>query len=682
MIRRSVGAALVPICLLAACTDVGLEPVDKDQTKTVDDLITISGKVCTSDPDDVEFPVKILLIVDASGSMQFTDPSTSNTTNTVTVSGGVGNLNQNVNAYQSCVQSCSSSTASGGAGLPLAACQNTYCKGSPNPGRVEAVRELVDRFKNNPAVSFAIIRFNGRVTVNGADVTTSSAAGSFTKSESVLNTAIAGLAQADITTDYQGALTSAYELLEQDMRNAGQVERARTKYVVIFFSDGGPNPVCKKGCDNDPSTVPSKDSWCDLSRSEWCDEYWPNNSSSSAMCQDLTNWYPSMKEPCQAYNTDREILLKVKEIVDLGTQYSVGEIRFHTAFLFVPTLPQTIQDLMGVDYTKSAKLLQDMADAGDGVFRSFAGGQQIEFLSFLSTSVSRPYGMTNLILTNRSVLTDATDLLPDSDGDGLDDDTEFDYGKGLKMGSQDSDGDGYNDKLEYDRRNAGFDPTDRTVPLAVCGTADQRDDDGDGLNKCEEAVLGTDPKIADTDRDRIPDGLEFIWGTNPLVVDDKRDADYDGKLSGEEIRIHANPMRVDTAIHSDYAYVYDTKETPEGPDRKRCYTFTVRQVRLITTVEKSNLGSLGYNDIMVYFAEGPADDPLDYGTFWAACVRAQYVEPNVKDPASGQVTLEPSDFLKLEELVRAKALGEADPGCSKKPKDASCQDPCKGIRPP
>lgn len=56
------------------------------------------------------------------------------------------------------------------------------------------------------------------------------------------------------------------------------------------------------------------------------------------------------------------------------------------------------------------------------------------------------------------------------------------------------------------------------------------DFDGDGLSDELEALLGTDPKNADTDGDGLPDGLEVRTGTNPL--DD--DTDDDGLLDGAE----------------------------------------------------------------------------------------------------------------------------------------------------
>ena len=56
-------------------------------------------------------------------------------------------------------------------------------------------------------------------------------------------------------TDYQGARSTTLEMLEMDMVQAGPAETARTKYMVLFISDGVPEPRCRAGCD-DGDTIP------------------------------------------------------------------------------------------------------------------------------------------------------------------------------------------------------------------------------------------------------------------------------------------------------------------------------------------------------------------------------------------------------------------------------------------
>jgi len=77
---------------------------------------------------------------------------------------------------------------------------------------------------------------------------------------------------------------------------------------------------------------------------------------------------------------------------------------------------------------------------------------------------------------------------------------------GTSCGIVDNDGDGVAE---------GTDPDDNNpcVPNANFATCDQ---DGDGLNNSEEALIGTDPTLPDTDGDGINDGDEVTGGSNPL----------------------------------------------------------------------------------------------------------------------------------------------------------------------
>lgn len=629
---------------VGACTDASLQPPDTEENSIVDNLLRIEGEVCTLPPTEQVFPVKVMFIVDTSGSMQFTDPS-----------------DKAGDARAACLASCAANTT-----LSPAEC-TAACSNANNPGRRQAVEKVIERFRNNPVVSFAIISFNGRIQVNGGTTE------GFTNKESDIQAGLASLMEAEITTDYQGALSTAYQVLEKDMLDTDPVQRGRTKYVVIFLSDGAPNPVCKEGCGNDTIDLGIViDNWCDVPRDQWCDQFGAN----ADLCSKMQSWYPSMAAPCRSYNSETDILKQVREIMDLGTNYGAGEIRMHTAFLFVDSLAKAIRDLFydpnltGDEQKAGAEdILQKMAKEGDGLYRSFNSGQSIDFLDINYTSVARPFGITNFTVSNFNAWPDINRLVVDSDGDGVSDLVEFEAHMNMNERSRDSDGDGYNDKLEYDRRDLGFHPGDPKLPVRVCRDNERIDRDGDGLLDCEEAILGTDPKIPDTDRDRIPDGLEFIFGSDPLKNDAKDDPDFDGKLVDHEINTHTNPVVADPEVQAGFKYIYDVKEKAPRPDLRKCYAFKVRRVRLVTTKQVSGAGTTGYNDIMVYFGEGPADDPRDFGSFQAACVRAQYVEPSYKFPADGKVTLTPKDFYPLGELVNRRNAAKTDPSA----------DPCVGA---
>jgi len=73
-----------------------------------------------------------------------------------------------------------------------------------------------------------------------------------------------------------------------------------------------------------------------------------------------------------------------------------------------------------------------------------------------------------------------------------------------------------------------------TTPAPDAPADDEGDPDEDGLTNAQEAELGTDPDLADTDDDGIADGEEVnTYGSDPLNLDTDGDILYDG---GELIR--------------------------------------------------------------------------------------------------------------------------------------------------
>lgn len=89
----------------------------------------------------------------------------------------------------------------------------------------------------------------------------------------------------------------------------------------------------------------------------------------------------------------------------------------------------------------------------------------------------------------------------DTDGDGLSDATEVEYGLN---------------------------------PVASDASADA---DADGISNAAEIAMGTDPHDADTDDDGLRDGQEAAHGANPLVAD----SDGDGLTDGDEVSARPFP---------------------------------------------------------------------------------------------------------------------------------------------
>jgi outer membrane protein OmpA-like peptidoglycan-associated protein len=92
------------------------------------------------------------------------------------------------------------------------------------------------------------------------------------------------------------------------------------------------------------------------------------------------------------------------------------------------------------------------------------------------------------------------------------------------------------------------------------------DNDRDGLTKCREEQIGTDPNVADTDGDGLNDGDEVNrYMTDPL----NRDTDGDGLTDGDEVlKYLTNPLSKDTDSDglTDYEEIFTYNTLPNNRD--------------------------------------------------------------------------------------------------------------------
>jgi hypothetical protein len=124
---------------------------------------------------------------------------------------------------------------------------------------------------------------------------------------------------------------------------------------------------------------------------------------------------------------------------------------------------------------------------------------------------------------------------PDIDEDGLFDGAEVTAGTDPTL--YDSDGDGFGDNAEVAN---GTDPND---PASVPAGEPTVDTDGDLLTDAQEAELGTNPELADSDGDGLTDFAEVGFepgsgtGTDPRLTD----TDGDGVGDGQEVANGTDP---------------------------------------------------------------------------------------------------------------------------------------------
>ena len=530
--------------------------------------------------------------------------------------------------------------------------------------RAKAITDVLARYAGNPSVKFGVIAFDSKIDVLTDGFTNSPDIGKISTR----------LSQADRLTDYQGVLGAAYAMLSQDMLTSPPADRPRSKYVVIFFSDGTPDPQCSaKG--PDPFLI------CSVPREQWQDAFDP------PLPMDL---YPDL-EAGGDYNQPEQIHQKVDQIVALQDFYHVGEVRLHTAFLFDPAAAMDPLALpFHLDRVAGVKLLTEMSMHGGGTFTEFNSASKISFVNIHYAALKAPFALAAFLATSRNALPGQPAQGPgvDTDGDGLEDREEFTLGTCVGLGSgdmkgcvdaADSDGDGYSDFVEARNARSGFHPRDPQLPSQRCMASG--DTDGDGLRDCEEQVLRTDTRLFDSDADRIPDLLEVRAGLDPLDPGDAAaDPDRDNLRSADEVRMHTDPLVADQAGRAgDSRYGYEVVATEAMAGERTCYDLTVRDIRLLTT--GSGTGSLiGKNRVFLYFIEALKDRPQDFGALRVACVDARYVDGLFKSPPSGRVVLEdkqfvsPARFKPDSDCIDFTAVSEADAGVPDGSGDGGARD--------
>ncbi len=648
-------ALLLPSLLLAlapACSQTRLEfPETEIDEDAVDDLIQIHGEFCASPATNIAYPVKIMFVVDGSGSQQFADQ---------------------------------------------------------NRQRVVAVEQTINALIGLPNVYFKTVVFNASITATPSPT----AASAFTNDLGTLSAGLNTLAEADTLTDYQGALGMAYSEIVRDILSVsedparGQAELGRTKYVVILISDGLPDPQCQAGLCNDTDPNFPADPDCGGQQTNLlCENQGfidcltkalnPDGSDrfdcDGTVCRDTV---PGSDLSCfdqgpdaqsslfggavstelkggNDYNQPYQILQKVADLMELQEQFEVAEIRVHSGLVLDPLADPAVIEVFG-DSAQAIPLMQQVAEIGEGQYLEFYGGDSINFVSVNFDAIKQQRVIRGFYASNDNAMVSNTGLIADTDADGLTDEEEFKVGSNTLL--HDTDGDGFRDSIEWKRRGLGYDFDDPCYPIpdggALCDPNCQTsaggfaDDDRDGLHNCEEAAIGTSPRNADTDGDGVPDELEWNYGLDPLRWDFNSDSDQDGIPNGQEIAWHLHPFIEQDDIQSRDRYRYKRDAVEVGEDGRECFTFDAKRIRLLTTgdaeylpdlwqervvaqdglVTYDLLGGVGTNEIRLYIAENLSDNLEAPPLYRTACIRTRYVPPALKHPADGAIGLTEEDF--------------------------------------
>ena len=605
---QRIGLAALAFAVVAAgiatCTDASLERLPPPPPPVPDNKIAISGEVCMQNPEDLDFPLRVLFLVDCSESMEVNDPADLETGET---------------------------------------------------GRETAVRETVEALLSGGSdVKVSIVRFSSETQPLTAVFDEEEQVVSYFTNDLVkLLDQIPSLGESDRTTNYIAALSEAYAEIRHELMGTAQESLALSTYHVIMITDG----------------------------------------------------LPDVEGDEAAENSNENILESVGALNELGHVFHVSAISLNTALIATgnPQVDAVAQDL-----------LLAMADEGNGTFRSFESGGELNFMFVDLTTLKRVFTLRTLVAQNLNAAVSGDSSMPDSDGDGLDDWTELAIGSDPLM--PDSDGDGCRDGIEHRQRSSGMDPLDPTdcqcfVPDycfdedtdsecdcededdsgvcdceedpestccededgdGLCDCIDENDDgvcdpenypdsDGDGLVDCEERYAGTSRNGPDSDGDGLVDFLEIRFGTSPDVNDTADDFDWDLVPNGEEVRTATDPRHASDTGRHELAYRYSTEEVAPSSG-SACYEFEVSNITLTEVVADAEptpgpagQGYSGANRVLLYVGEVPFDDLDSYARFRVGCVQARYwtaVDAQGKvsqyrDPPGGRMTLTDADFVDI-----------------------------------
>jgi hypothetical protein len=626
---------------LFSCSGAFLEPKGA-AVANADDRLTLQGRICTDDADRNGFPVKVLFIVDQSGSMCVSDPPGSQ----------------------------------GGSGFCEQVAQQVTPPGVTQPARVRALQGLLAQFRNQPNVQVSVAPFETNVRNVWPPVVTGNR---FQRPDGALDNYVRNLqSQLGKGTDYQGALSYAYTVISDDIQRVAiqrPAELPRTRYVVVFLTDGTPYPRCSA---NDQLPVYADPDHPELT--------WEDSSSAVDFCNAIDGVIDGFTVGTDR-NQNYQLFTYVDRLMDLKTQFNVGDIRMHSVLLFNEAAVQACgpicQDIYGTydnvqpaQYPAAAKriatwTLQQLSQRGNGIYQEFLNGeiQNLGLGALDYTSLFSPNVMKTMTVQSLMSTASGGQRVVDTDGDGLPDTVDNAFTHKSSPYQVDSDGDCFDDNFEVARASQGFFPnqTDTTRGCNPNVAGSNADNDGDGLPDKVEEYLKSHVGIEDSDGDGIVDGLEARYGfdvNSPISVG--LDTDGDGVPDLEEFKAGTNPIERDRALYDRDGYQFQAQASPPTDAGSVCYDFTLSNLKLLNTPPHEGVGE-GWNLFKVWFSETPASGiATDYGVWKVACAWARYIPPDFRRPVGPELVLGQDNFAPPIDLVsldqyRRDCVGEGPP---------------------
>lgn len=636
---------LLAALALGGCTDASLYGLVGREAKLADKL-TVTGLLCTDNPASRRFPVKILFLVDTSG---------------------------------------------------------TTIDAAPLGEHVRAIESTVAQTLPNRNVEIGVIRYADRAR-SLLEAPVGPSLTGFTRDDARIDAALAELRNGGGGRDLAAAMSLARSVITGDAFLADRGPLSRTKYVIVHLTSGAPAPGipaarCQEGFEVPPDDCERaflaravrdlRDEVLSIGAAELvfhvahlepaaiegapCD---PRNGSvgcpGGLACVPAGS-FPDVGrcvEPCDPQSPlcvldPARTRCSVVPVATVGGPVDVAHCArpVETAcFDGVdndgdgraidcddPSYPLDCDGSDGCEddclgQCRAAAIGLDMSLPTGGAYVRFPTADRLSFGRFDLRSTQRRFVLKTFVVENTNALPTEGGLSVDTDGDGLADEVERRL-EGFDPTRRDTDDDGFSDALELRLRGTSLDPLGVDLP-PTCQDP-YEDGDADGLGDCEEALLGTDPSLFDSDADGFPDPMEVRRGTNPLEADVLDDLDQDGAPNGRELAENGDPRSSDVAARSELAYRYTIIPAGTTQDNRTCYDLRVSNITLVET-EDRGFGP-GNNALFVYFGQVPEGELDRFGTFSVAELRVRFVAPDFREPDAVALDLEDEDFVFLGE---------------------------------
>ncbi len=627
----------------SACTEASLYSPAAPRKEA--DRLALTGRVCTEDPNEARFPLRVILLVDQATGLLFSDIDPAST-------------------------------------------------------RVDTLRELVQIGVGNPELQIAVVGFAGRPKKLAPTT------GNFTRNPGELFNAVTTLSlpenciSADLCRDWPEAIRTARTLIEGDLALSPAGKRVLTQYIVLHIVAGPPVPLTDGAACCSADDIQCQDT--NMGPSWGCETQL--DAAAVASMKNLvldkgaaglryhTIQLASPNAPAgesdfiqaalqqiafagggtyQRFNDIAGLSLPAVNVLSLRTVLeSKLLIASNVNAIPGPDGPELDSDGDGLTDAEEliAGTLPTLRDTdGDGVSDS------VEVLSGLDPLLAEiPRACENI------------NLFSDRDLDGLSDCDE------LLLGTEptlvDSDGDGLPDRLEV------------VSSIDYLAADAEADSDGDGVNNGDEIAQHSDPRSTDV-RLHLPFGYRYeiedegftteLFAQNPAIITGVNFGvvsggttpglgtlfynSTDGTLAWQDASDPRPGPKVVVSAGGEFELwsssfaeiqgdsgkrVFITVDAAElvGRDitedvrvifrERQCLTYTIRNIRLVETLELDDGTPAGTNDIRVFFSEMPEGRFRAPGPFRMAQIPITYRPPTERDPPEAILEVLNTEFVR------------------------------------